>query len=222
MHDFWNALNIATAKAIPTLGVALLTLILGWVVGTGITSRWESVKKRRALELEALANFYCLYGEFFAVWKLWSVRKKNASHLVGHERDPKAEWDILRRAADVEGGLESIMVRLTQERTLSKQQLRDLACFREAYQCLREAIRSDVELRWWNQPHRDEGFAQYCAFKRLASTVASLLSAESHRLFRKPVAPTAADAMQNLAESTDSAQFRTSWWKDHASKNPAA
>jgi hypothetical protein len=211
---------LATAKAIPTLGVAIITLALGWVVGAAVTSRWESVKKRRALELEALAHFYSLYGEFFAVWKLWSVYTGKETYLLGSERDSKARWDILRRAADVEGGLESIMVRLTQEKSLDEQQVTDLACFREAYQCLREAIRSDSQLQWWNTPHGDEGFAQYSAFKRLASTVASLLSTESHSILRQPVTPTTAAATNNLAEATNSAQFRESWWKQPPSQSP--
>ncbi len=37
----WEVLWEATVKAVPTLGVALLTLLLGWLVGTRITSRWE-------------------------------------------------------------------------------------------------------------------------------------------------------------------------------------
>jgi uncharacterized protein with ACT and thioredoxin-like domain len=70
----WEVLWEATVKAVPTLGVALLTLLLGWLVGTRITSRWEEDKKRRELRLEALSRFYELYGEFYAVWKLWACQ----------------------------------------------------------------------------------------------------------------------------------------------------
>lgn len=211
MPDFWDVLVEATAKAIPTLVVAVATLALGWFVGTGVTSRWEDTKKRRTLELETLARFYSLYGEFFAVWKLWSVYKKSR-YLVGSERDPKEVWEILRRAAEVEGGFEAILVRLTQERVLSSSQVRDLARFREAYQCLRQAIRSNRTLDWWNKEHGDNGHAQYATFKELASGVASILSAEPGRVVRQPIRPTPNVAMRNLTAATDSSRFRQSWW----------
>jgi hypothetical protein len=212
MPDFWDVLVEATAKAIPTLVVAAATLALGWFVGTGVTSRWEDTKKRRTLELETLARFHSLYGEFFAVWKLWSVYNKKCRYLVDSERDPKELWAILRRAAEVEGGFEAILVRLTQERELSSSQVIDLARFREAYQCLRQAIRSNRTLDWWNKEHGDNGHAQYTAFKELASGVASILSAEPGRVVRQPVRPTPAAAMRNLTAATDSSQFRESWW----------
>jgi hypothetical protein len=176
-----------------------------------VTSRWEEIKKRRTLELETLARFYSLYGEFFAVWKLWSVHKKSR-YLAHHERDSKAVWELLRRAAEVEGGFEAILVRLTQERVLSRSQVTDLARFREAYQCLRQAIRSDRTLDWWNKEHGDSGHAQYTAFKDLASGVASILSTEPGRVVRRPVRPSPDAAMRNLTAATDSSRFRNSWW----------
>jgi hypothetical protein len=60
----WHQLCLATVKATPTLVVALITLILSWLLGNRIATRWEEVKKRRALELEAPGISYQLYGQF--------------------------------------------------------------------------------------------------------------------------------------------------------------
>jgi hypothetical protein len=56
MSKMWHQFGLATVQAIPALAVALVTLILGWLLGNGIASRWEEVKKRRALELKAFGK----------------------------------------------------------------------------------------------------------------------------------------------------------------------
>jgi hypothetical protein len=165
----WHQFGLATVQAIPALAVALVTLVLGWLLGNGIASKWEEVKKRRALELEALGRFYQLYGEFYEVWKLWTVYKKNSNYLTNYERDPEKAWLLLERAAGVEGGFESLLVRLTQEHVLDPDDIDQLARFREAYQCLRESIRADVTLDWKAKPSHGDSALRYQEFKRLAS-----------------------------------------------------
>src|ERR1700722_19702542 len=49
----------------------VLTLGLAWLVGNSLTTRWDTVKKQAELDLAAMEQFYKIYGEFFAVWKLW-------------------------------------------------------------------------------------------------------------------------------------------------------
>lgn len=206
----WEELALTSVKAIPTLGVALLTLGLGWLLGNGIASRWEEVKERRALELAALERFYQLYGEFYALWKLWSIHK-SPTYLSDYERDPSTVWRLLERAAEVEGGFESILVRLTQERRLDATDVQELARFREGYQCLRESIREDKALDWKANPSKGEPAHKYGEFKRLASHVAHLLSHTSRRIIRPPDLPFPSEATNALAGAT-SVEFRGEWW----------
>lgn len=58
-------------KAILNLAIALLTLGSGWIVGNRISAKWDERKKRRELDLPAFNSFYSIYGNFFAVWKIW-------------------------------------------------------------------------------------------------------------------------------------------------------
>jgi hypothetical protein len=210
----WEELALASVKAIPTLGVALLTLGLGWLLGNGITSRWEEVKVRRALQLAALERFYQLYGEFYAVWKLWSVYK-NPTQGPNDERDPSMVWGLLERAAEVEGGFESILVRLTQE-----PDVQELASFRESYQCLRESIRSDQALDWKANPSKGEPALKYKEFKRLASRVAHLLSYTTRGIVRRPPLPSLSEATKALVGVT-SVEFRGNWWARGTGPGPS-
>ena len=51
---------------------ALLTA-LAITIGAFLTARyWSAWQKRRELQLTAADTFYKLYGEFFAIWKLWN------------------------------------------------------------------------------------------------------------------------------------------------------
>ncbi len=208
----WEVLWEATVKAVPTLGVALLTLLLGWLVGTRITSRWEEDKKRRELRLEALSRFYELYGEFYAVWKLWSIHKKSTQYLPTHERESKTTWELLERAAEVEGGFESLLVRVTQERILDPIDIQNLARFREGYQSLRESIRINATLDWKANPNKGEPAQKYREFKNLAANLAHLLSPTEPGRLRGTARPSLKDAAGNLTTAT-SVEYRGDWWE---------
>ncbi|TKK90424.1 hypothetical protein FDA94_05325 [Herbidospora galbida] len=121
--------------------VALLTLCLGWFVGNRLTARWDERKKRRELDLVALGVFYEIYGQFFAIWKLWS----NAPAGLSDDDDFRRE--LLDRAAETEGKLKSLLVRLASERSLSDRDCTLLGCFRQAVQSLRASIQEKASLR---------------------------------------------------------------------------
>ncbi|GAA4574689.1 hypothetical protein [Planotetraspora kaengkrachanensis] len=169
-----------TIKSVPNLVVAVLTLSLGWLVGNRLTARWDERKKRRELDLVALGVFYDIYGQFFAVWKLWS----NAPADMRNQDDFRRS--LLDRAAEIEGKLESLLVRVASERNLSDGDCVLLGCFRQAVQCLRESIREKEPLRsliiqpggkrvismlWYGSDA-----PPYLAFKALAAFAADLLS----------------------------------------------
>jgi hypothetical protein len=155
--------------------VATVTLSLGWFVGQRLTVYWGLRQKRKELELAAASRFYELYGEFFAVWKLWSYYLKQDADQQdsGNER-----WELLARASAAEGELEALFVKLASERTLNDRDMEVLGRFRQAYQCLRESIRDRKNLGW-NVPKSVE----YASFKRLAYLTACIV------LDNKPTQP---------------------------------
>ncbi|HET7460059.1 MAG TPA: hypothetical protein VFJ82_02380, partial [Longimicrobium sp.] len=71
-------------KAALAAAVTLLGLLLTWLVGQRLTSRWGVWQKRREAEMAISAEFYRLYGEFVEVWRLWKVVN---SDLEGADRD---------------------------------------------------------------------------------------------------------------------------------------
>ncbi|MEU6711041.1 hypothetical protein ABZ897_06130 [Nonomuraea sp. NPDC046802] len=103
-------------KAVPNLVVALITLSLGWLVGLRLTARWDERKKRRELDLLALGAFYEAYGQFCAIWKSWDGAPDSL------RQDDPFQTEMLRRAVEAEGKVESLLVRLASERSLSQQE----------------------------------------------------------------------------------------------------
>jgi hypothetical protein len=160
-------------KVIPNLFVALITLGLGWVVGQRLTVNWNLRQKRRELDLSNAKEFQLLYGEFFAIWKLWNyyIRDIGAKELPGASR-----WELLKRACTAEAGMEAIFVRLASERNLSEEQIESLGQFRQLYQKLREGIRDNQPLRWDHSEH-----PEYMNFKRLGSQVAYFIVSDEDK-----------------------------------------
>jgi hypothetical protein len=158
---------LEAVKAAFSLGVALTTLGLGWVVGQRLSNYWSYLQKHKEIDLSAAQDFHRLYGEFFAVWKLWNyyIRDVGATTLTGASR-----WELLKRACDAESLVESLFVKLASERILPSTDWDRLGKFRQGYQTLREAIRDNQPLRWDSSTH-----PEYIAFKRLAIEVAMLI-----------------------------------------------
>lgn len=154
------------------LAVAL-TSVLAWLIGTQITYRWDEVKRRRELDLAAVANFYKCYGAFLKVWRIWN------SHKIGSAYCPAptdVQWQCLQSASEVEGDLEGLLIKIVSERRLNDRDLELLGCFREALHCLRERIREDKPLAWFSRTAENSPeFRQYQAFKTLAMYLAGLL-----------------------------------------------
>jgi hypothetical protein len=165
MQDWnpWHELIKTGLSSIP----GIIVLALGWVVGQKLTFAWNVRQKRRELQLAASQQFYVAYGEFFAVWKLW-----NRLDHDGPSFDAQ-RWELHKRAASAEAIVEGSMVKLSSELKLSDAEIQTLACFRQGFQRLREAIREDKVVPWTNSEH-----PEYRSFKTLAAGVAGLLSRE--------------------------------------------
>lgn len=83
-------------KALLNVIVAIITLGFGWLVGQRLTVYWAIRQKRRELELSAVNEFYKLYGEFFAVWKLWSYYLDTANS-ADNFRLSRSEFGLMTR-----------------------------------------------------------------------------------------------------------------------------
>ncbi len=154
-------------KAALNLGVAILTIVLGWVVGQRLTVYWNLRQKQREYDMTTAQEFHKLYGEFFAVWKLWNY------HLRESTSGTEVRAQLLSRACTAEGSVESLFVRLASSRTLTEEQTGVLGRFRQGYQSLRQAVRDGRPLDWRSSTH-----PQYVAFKKLAAEVAVLIVSE--------------------------------------------
>jgi hypothetical protein len=163
----WNKMLDAAAIETPKLLTTLIFLGLGWMIGKQLTVLWSRRQKQNEQDLDAARDFHALYGEFFALWKLWNyyIRDLGAEALPGASR-----WQILDRACDSEAKLESTLVRLASEKSLDKKDVETLGRFRQRYQQLRECIRDNVPLEWDHSEHSD-----YVEFKMLAPQVAAII-----------------------------------------------
>jgi hypothetical protein len=180
----------------------LATAVLAYLVGNRLTAYWTLRQKQRELTLAASAEFFRLYGEFFASWKIWSRAVAEAENGVSETR----RWKVLERAAEAEGHVESLLVKMASERQLSNRDVEVLGKFRQAYQQLRKSIKRKDELNWGISTHRE-----YIAFKRLATLTARLIvSRESRR-------PRADEAERSLVGITSN--YWETRWTDNVTGN---
>lgn len=188
-----------SSAAVPLVGV-LLTLTGGWLVTTRVTDRWDRVKKARELDLAAAQDFQRLYGEFFAVWKIWAAVNEGAHSA---ERPNGMAWALLERASVMEGGIEALLAKVCAERILSDSDIEALGSLRQAFQQLRETIRHNRNLPWYSS-----GTAEYVALKNLAVFMSGLLTrGKSAR--RLPPPEAAATAFRSITDN----RFESDWVK---------
>ena len=175
-------------KAIPGATLTAFGALLALVVGKRVAAYWAFREKRRELELATLNSFYGLYGEFFCLWKVWNQHfaNKPESDDVG-----TTKWSILERASRAESQLESILVKVASERSLSEQDIEKLGLFRQAFQTIRSNIRDSKPIEWSTSDH-----PKYQSFKRLACFVSRMLL--SNVSYSEPSAEVAADQLSRI------------------------
>lgn len=155
--------NKALLNSIPVL----LGVLATGLVGAGLGFWWNLQLKRRESDLATVKVFHDLYGEFFAVWKLWNYYVRD----IGPDVFPDASrWELLERASAAEGGMEAILIGLASKHRSSPTSLDALGQFRQLYQQLRESIRNNRALEWDHSGH-----PIYMAFKGLAPVIAYLI-----------------------------------------------
>ena len=153
---------------LPDIQKAVITLIVAGVFGGGVTLLWSGLQKRREQEIDRLGRFYQLYGSFISTLRLWKILKQCPE---GTLPDTVTRATLLRDATLAEGELESILVRLSSERSLNTADRTILAGFRQSFQVLREFIRDDQLIDWGYSEHPD-----YLTFKKGACHLAALLA----------------------------------------------
>jgi hypothetical protein len=154
----------------------VLTVGLAWLVGYRLTTFWNIRQKLAELNLAAATQFYQLYGEFFAVWKLWNYLKGQRGMPILVKSADEARWDLLQRACSAEAGVEAILVKLAIDPSLTNSDIEDLGRFRQAYQSLRQAIRDDTPISW-----NSSSAPEYRTFKALACKVACILTSATSK-----------------------------------------
>ncbi|HEV3406725.1 MAG TPA: hypothetical protein VG364_08985 [Candidatus Dormibacteraeota bacterium] len=171
------------ANAVSGLIVAFVVAIIGVIIARWYTERREAAQARRERDLAAAAELYRVYGQFFATLKVWNAHlggtrtssKTQVTPLVFPDAARRSE--LLGAAAAAEGGFEALLIRITLEHDVGRDQRAALWCLRTAYKQLRRAIRRGEPLLWWRSDiHGNglghDGYRAYQAFKMLTSLVA--------------------------------------------------
>lgn len=177
-------------KAALSAVVAIVSLGLGWLIGQRLSAMWALRQKRRELDLTSAAEFSRLYGEFFAVWKLWNYCSRSRASEETEDR----VWSLMQRAAAMEASFEALLVKVCSERELSRQSLEDLGLLRQGFQHLRECIRDEKAVAWSYSEH-----PQYSTFKHLACVFANLLA--SDREWKIPTSSAAASSLKEITSN---------------------
>src|SRR5690606_7244042 len=163
--------------------LAILTLSLGWFFGQRFTHNWTILQKKRELELATVNDLYKLYGEFFAVLKLWNYNK---SIYKNNNRSKEMHWKLLKRATAAEAGIEAVVFKVASERDLAEKEVAWLGKFRQAYQQLRKSIKLNNVLNWNRSEH-----PEYVAFKTGAIKLALMINfgEQKYNWFEKFIFP---------------------------------
>ena len=192
------------SKAGLTAIITVLGLILTWLFGLKFTTQWNIRQKQRELDLSAAEQFRNLYGEFLTVWRLWDAARKDDS-----QKD-RMRWELLTRACDAEGKVESLLMKLSIERYLTPKDIKDLGEFRQGYQLLREFIRDTHS--WGSSEFRNT----YETFKYLSCQVGAMIFSNDQR--RPPSPEAASKALDELMLSYDCRPWRARYADSYRSR----
>jgi hypothetical protein len=197
-------------------GPLVAALIAGGVAAILVPwaqDRWEKVKKHRELDLEALREFHRLYGEFVSAWKLWNTPFRQPDKW---QMSTELAEDCLRHATAVEGGFESLLVKVAAERQLGDSEIDVLGATRQAFQALRDVVRRRLELEWGSSEER-----HYVAMKTLAAYTYVLL-AKTPRLDSQPSNEEAATNLRKITSNDYEERGYKSWVEIGNQLAPAA
>ena len=163
-------MNTTELEVFKTL-LNLIVLAFTWLVGTRVIHYWEIKMKQKEQNLFSSSEFHKLYGEFTTVWRLWKVQHDHFPVRESLSKESEERyWELLKRASFVEGGMESVLVKLASEKTLSKPERNSLGLFRQAIQQLRQSIRDFDKMNWQRSDK------EYILLKELTINTAQLIN----------------------------------------------
>jgi hypothetical protein len=174
----------------------LLTAGFAWAVGNRISAAWTHRQKHREYSLAVTAEFYQVYGEFFAIWKL-------ANYSFRHSRPeitPEFILGLIERAAGMEARIEAMLLRTASELKLTPGEIRTLGLYRQAVQLLRQSIIMRRQLDFFGT-----GQAKYEFYKELSVAVGDLVAGIGAR--ERPDASAAKTQMTEITSSKWEAEW---------------
>jgi hypothetical protein len=174
----------------------LVTALFAWLVGNRISANWALRQKHREYSLSIGTEFYQVYGEFFATWKL-------ANYAFRHERPDITDGfiqDLIARAAALEARIEALLLRMASELRLEPAEARTLGLYRQAVQQLRHSIIRRQQLDFFGA-----GQAKYEFYKQLSVTVGDLVRELGER--PRPTRERAATQMTEITSSKWEAEW---------------
>ncbi len=174
----------------------LVTALFAWLVGNRISASWTLRQKHREYSLSVGTEFYQVYGEFFATWKL-------ANYAFRHERPDITDGfiqDLIARAAALEARIEALLLRMASELRLEPTEARTLGLYRQAVQQLRHSIIRRQQLDFFGA-----GQAKYEFYKQLSVTVGDLVRELGER--PRPTRERAATQMTEITSSKWEAEW---------------
>jgi hypothetical protein len=206
-----NSLGSAIIDAVPALFIAVVTVLLGAVVGGRITTRWELAKKRREIDLAAADTFYNLHGEFYGLWRQWAAALGNRFSTLDRQSH---RFALFARACDAQARVEALVVKLAVERVLSDDERALLGCYRQAYRTLMRCLEADRTVGVGIRDERGHivdfddwtaaDVASYQAFKELTAAVGAIVG-------RAGRSPAAEHSRESLRIITDNVFERPRW-----------
>ena len=175
--DFWSE---TLSSFVAGVGVAVVVALLALLVTERYAAARQAQAARQARNLAAAEELYSVYGQFFAAWKAWELIKRRDDSDASGDSNAQGRREILTLASEAEGAYESLIIRISLEKSLTDNDRRALWALRFALKQLRYAIRNDRGLDWWRTDGppasaRAAGFRDYQAFKSLVLRVASIL-----------------------------------------------
>ena len=150
----------------------LLTAGFALAVGNRISAAWSHRQKHREYSLSVTAEFYQVYGEFFAIWKLANYSFRQSRPEITQEYI----LGLIERAANMEARVEAMLLRVASELQLTPAEIRVLGLYRQAVQLLRQSIIRRQQLDFFGQ-----GQAKYELYKHLSVAVGELVASLGQR-----------------------------------------
>lgn len=182
----------------------VVTVGFAWLVGNRISAAWTHRQKHREYSLSVTAEFYQVYGEFFAIWKL--------ANFAFRQHRPEITdafiLDLIKRSAALEARVEAMLLRAASELRLTPDEVRSLGLYRQSIQLLRQSIIMRRQLDFFGT-----GQAKYEFYKQLSVTVGELVAKLGDR-----ERPEVHQAKTQMTEITSS-KWEAEWHQLFAGQN---